>query len=65
MYPCEDCGYQGQYIISLQNQIHEAHSITSEVEKSNNLDDHDMVRLPVYSNRIKQTFPGLIIDALK
>ena len=42
MYPCEDCGYQGQYIISLQNQIHEAHSITSEVENSNNLDDHDM-----------------------
>ena len=62
MYPCEDCGYQGQDIVSLQNHISEAHSNISEAEQSNNLEDLGIVQLPVYSKRIKQTFPGLIID---
>ena len=62
MYPCEDCGYQGQDIISLQNHLSEAHSDISEAENSNNLEGLGIVQLPVYSKRIKQTFPGLIID---
>ena len=62
MYPCEDCGYQGQDIVSLQNHISEAHSNISEAEQSNNLEDLGIVQLPVYSKRIKQTFPRLIID---
>ena len=39
-----------------------AHSNISEAEQSNNLEDLGIVQLPVYSKRIKQTFPGLIID---
>ena len=57
MYPCEDCGYQGQDIVSLQNHISEAHSNISEAEQSNNLEDLGIVQLPVYSKRIKQSFP--------
>ena len=39
MYPREDCGYQGQDIISLQNHVSEAHSSIFEGENSNNLED--------------------------
>ena len=62
MYPCEECGFQGQDIVSLQNHISEEHSCISEDETSDNLEDLGIPQLPVYSKRIKQTFPGLIID---
>ena len=39
MYPREDCGYQRQDIISLQNHVSEAHSSIFEAENSNNLED--------------------------
>ena len=39
MYPREDCGYQRQDIISLQNHVSEAHSSNFEAENSNNLED--------------------------
>ena len=59
---CEDCGYQGQDIVSLENHVSEAHSCIFETENSNDLEDLGIIQLPVYSKRIKQTFPGLIID---
>ena len=62
MYPCEECGFQGQDIVSLQNHISEEHSCISEDETSDNLEDLGIPQPPVYSKRIKQTFPGLIID---
>ena len=50
MYTCEDCGYQGKDIVSLQNHISEAHSSISEAETSdNNLEDLGITQLPVYS----------------
>ena len=39
MYPWEDCGYQEQDIINLQNHVTEAHSSIFEAVNSNNLED--------------------------
>ena len=55
MYPCEKCGYQGQDLESLEEHIKESHVLSD-------LEELGIVKLPVYSRRIKQTFPGLVID---
>ena len=62
MYPCEDCDYEGQDIISLQNHVSEAHSSIFKAVNSKNLEDLGIIQLQVYSKLKKQTFPGLIID---
>ena len=46
VYKCEDCGYQGQDIVSLQNHISEAHISISEAKKSDNFGDLGIRQLP-------------------
>ena len=59
MYPCEDCGFQGQDVRSLKVHISESHTNSSD---ENNLEQHGIQQLPFYSRRIKQNFKGLLID---
>ena len=55
IYPCEDCGFQGQDIRSLKQHISESHDETC-------LEQLGIKQLPYYSKRIKQNFNGLSID---
>ena len=59
MYPCEDCGFQGQDVKSLKVHISESHTNRSD---ENNLEQLGIQQLPFYSRRIKQNFKGLLID---
>lgn len=55
IYPCEDCGFQGQDIRSLKQHISESHDETC-------LEQLGIKQLPYYSKRIKQNFNSLSID---
>ena len=59
MYPREDCGYQRQDIISLQNHVSEAHSSIFEAENSNNLEDL-VVETPEKNIRKRKVTEALI-----
>ena len=74
LYPCEECGYRGQDIISLNDHIAMGHdepgfedetseSVYSITSTSLTLEEMGIQKLPEISKRIKQNFDGIMIDA--
>ena len=55
IYPCDKCGYQGQDLASLERHMNESHVLTD-------LEELGIVKLLVYSRKIKQTFARLNMD---
>ena len=56
IYPCEECGFQGQDLDSLENHIDSFHG------RGESLEELGIRRLPEYSKRIQQNFEDLLID---
>ena len=60
LYPCEECGFRGTDVLSIQAHIKERHKNLSNVCES--LEEFGIEQLPVYSKRRKQKFEELVID---
>ena len=55
IFPCDKCCYKGQDLASLERHMNESHVLID-------LEELGIVKLPVYSRRMKQTFAGLNMD---
>ena len=67
LYPCEECGFRGADLLEIKSHIDDEHGAnktnSSTNKESGSLEDIGIFRLPEITERRKQNFDGLNIDA--